>query len=62
MVSLLSAARFATLFLIAPLWAGGSSRRGFWGDCGLRAVDGSCHGARRGSDKSFSTRGDGRRD
>src|SRR5262245_61785263 len=63
MVGVLSAARFATRFLTALLWAGGSSRRGFWGDCGNRAVDGSSHGAlggtRRGTDEGFANRGDG---
>src|SRR5215831_20391603 len=63
MVGLLSAARFAPRFLAALLWAGGSSGRGFWGDCGHRAVDGSSHGAlggtRRGTDEGFANRGDG---
>src|SRR5262245_9918410 len=63
MVGLLSAARFAIGFLTALLGAGGSSGRGFWGDCGHRAVDGSRHGAlggaRRGTDEGFANRGDG---
>src|SRR5262245_16484308 len=63
MVGVLSAARFATRSLTALLWAGGSSGRGFWGDCGHRAVDGSSHGAlggtRRGTDEGFANRGDG---
>src|SRR5262245_9173084 len=63
MVGLLSAARFAPRFLAALLWAGGSSGRGFWGDCGHCAVDGSSHGAlsgtSRGTDDGFASRGDG---
>jgi hypothetical protein len=44
MVGLRSAARFAARWFTALIWAGGSSRRGFWADCGLRAVEGSSHG------------------
>jgi small subunit ribosomal protein S21 len=62
----LSAARVATRFLIALLWAGDSSGSGFWGDCGHRTVDRSSHGAlggaRRGADEGSSHRGDGLRD
>src|SRR5262249_57613418 len=66
MVGLLSAARIATRFLTAFLGAGRSSGRGFWGDCGQRAVDGSRHGAlggtRRSTDEGFANPGDGVRD
>src|SRR4029453_3786473 len=65
MVGLLSAARFAARLLPARLWAAGSSGRGFWGDCGPRALEGSppgaLGGARRGADEGFATRGDGLR-
>src|SRR5262249_4171431 len=54
-----SAARFATRFVATRLRAGSSSGRGCWGHCGHHAVDGSSHGARRGTDQGFANRGDG---